>query len=116
MYYKDTIQENILGAISQKLTASKAIEGDFSESALQNMTEDTDILTKLVNSIVKNEKIEITMDAADEEDAELSSQTTDTKQPTNKTVSTFGAKIKTYYKDREQFFFAKPQNKISFVA
>lgn len=116
MYYKDTIQENILGAISQKLTASKAIEGDFSESALQNMTEDTDILTKLVNSIVKNEKIEITMDTEDEEDTESSSQTTDATQPTNKTASTFGAKIKTYYKDREQFFFAKPQNKISFVA
>lgn len=59
LYYKNTIQEDTLGAISQKLTASKAVEGDFSESALQKMSDDTDILTKLVNSLVKNEHIEV---------------------------------------------------------
>ena len=70
LYYKNTIQEDTLGAISQKLTASKAVEGDFSESALQKMSDDTDILTKLVNSLVKNEHIEV--DTKNFEHTELS--------------------------------------------
>ena len=61
-YYKGTVQEDSLGLISQKLKASKAIEGDFTTSALQDMTEDTDILTKLVNSIVKDEHISVSED------------------------------------------------------
>lgn len=59
LYYKGTIQEDSLGLISQKLKAAKAMEGDFSTSALQDMTDDTDILTKLVNSIVHNEHIQV---------------------------------------------------------
>lgn len=58
-YYKDTVQEDALALISQKLKASKAIEGDYTSSALQEMTEDTDILTKLVNSIVNDEHIKV---------------------------------------------------------
>jgi len=63
MYYQDSIQEDILGAISQKLTASKSIEGDFSESALQAMTEDTDITMKIAKSIVNNEHIKVDTDS-----------------------------------------------------
>lgn len=59
LYYKDTIQEDTLALISQKLKAAKAMEGDFTESALQEIGGDTDILTKLVNSIVKNEHIKV---------------------------------------------------------
>lgn len=59
MYYENSVQEDILGAISQKLTASKSIEGDFSESALQSMTEDTDITMKIAKSIVNNEHIKV---------------------------------------------------------
>lgn len=59
MYYRNTIQEDTLGAISQKMTASKAVEGDFTESALQEMGETTDILTQLVNSIAKDDHIEV---------------------------------------------------------
>ena len=76
MYYQDSIQEDILGAISQKLTASKSIEGDFSESALQAMTEDTDITMKIAKSIVNNEHIKVdtdsfTLTATDEETEEV---------------------------------------------
>ena len=62
LYYRNTIQEDSLGLISQKLKAAKAMEGDFSTSALQDMTDDTDILTKLVNSIVHNEHIQVESD------------------------------------------------------
>lgn len=59
MYYEGTVQEDSLALISQKLKASKSVEGDYTSSALQDMTEDTDILTKLVNSIVKDEHIKV---------------------------------------------------------
>ena len=62
LYYKDTVQEDTLALISQKLKAAKAMEGDFTESALQDMGGDTDILTKLVSSIVKNEHIHVDED------------------------------------------------------
>lgn len=62
LYYKNSIQEDSLALISQKLKAAKAMEGDFTSSALQEMTDDTDILTKLVNNIVKNEHIKVSED------------------------------------------------------
>lgn len=110
MYYKNTIQEDMLGAISQKLKASKAIEGDFSESALQNMTEDTDILTKLVNSLVKNEHIKVSEDnfegnTDDETECEDSSDC-----QTDDSVLTDSHIKKLSYHDRPQFDFWLPKN------
>lgn len=70
LYYQGTIQEDSLALISQKLKAAKAVEGNFSESALQDMTEDNDILTKLVNSIVKNEHIRVDEDNFEGESGE----------------------------------------------
>lgn len=111
MYYNNTIQENTLGAISQKLTASKAIEGDFSETALQAMTDDTDVLTKLVNSIVNKEKIKIDMNGSDEDITESETVQDDSS---NEAVSIND--IRKHYDDRKKFFFVKPKNKISLIA
>ena len=110
MYYKNTIQEDMLGAISQKLKASKAIEGDFSESALQNMTEDTDILTKLVNSLVKNEHIKVSEDnfegnTDDETECENNS---DCREDDNVLKNSHIKKLS--YHDRPKFDFWLPKN------
>lgn len=110
MYYKNTIQEDMLGAISQKLKASKAIEGDFSESALQNMTEDTDILTKLVNSLVKNEHIKVSEDnfegnTDDETECEDSS---DCQEDDSVLKDSHIKKLS--YHDRPKFDFWLPKN------
>lgn len=74
LFYKGTVQEDTIGLISQKMKAAKAVEGDFSSSALQDMTDDNDALTKLVNSIVKDEHIKVQEDgfalASKDEDKE----------------------------------------------
>lgn len=110
MYYKGTIQEDTLGAVSQKLKASKAVEGNFTDSALQNMTDDTDILSKLVNSIVKNEHISVDADnfetAVEVDNEELEQDNSNKKRDiisaANVSTSTF--------EDRVVFSFLQPEN------
>ena len=99
LYYKDSIQEDMLGAISMKMKAATAIEGDFSESALKNMTDDTDILTKLADSISKNEKIVI-----DESNFEKTEDETE-----NNETETAVSKFNTHFSDRSVFDFNKPK-------
>lgn len=62
MYYKDTVQEQLLGAISQKLKAATAIEGNFSAEGLSSISSDTDLMNMVASSIVNNENIEIEND------------------------------------------------------
>lgn len=112
MYYKGTIQEDTLGAVSQKLKASKAVEGNFTESALQAMTEDTDMLSKLVNSIVKNEHISV-----DADNFETSVESEDKGNEEDIVIANDGkpvdiisaARISTFA-DRQIFSFMQPQN------
>lgn len=104
LYYNKTIQEDALGAISQKLKACKAVEGYFSESALENLADDTDILTKLVNSIVKNEHIEVRAENFDNSEEE---------EKDNDSVgevydSTTAVTMSPYF-DRELFSFMEPK-------
>lgn len=62
LYYKNTVQEQLLGAISQKLKAAAAIEGDFSAEGLSSVAADTDIMTMIAGSIVNDTNIEIEID------------------------------------------------------
>lgn len=62
MYYKNTVQEQLLGAISQKLKAATAIEGNFSAEGLSSVSGDTDMMNMIASSIVNNESIEIEND------------------------------------------------------
>ena len=62
MYYKNTVQEQLLGAISQKLKAATAIEGNFSAEGLSSVSSDTDMMNMIASSIVNNESIEIEND------------------------------------------------------
>lgn len=107
-YYANTIQEDLLGLISQKLKASKALEGDFSESALQNMTEDTDILTHLVNSIVKNDHIKVDTNNFDI-DNDNSKDDDDDKADSVHDIDEF-------FKDRKKLFFKPVKNVFNFCA
>lgn len=63
LYYKNTVQEQLLGAISQKLKAAAAIEGDFSAEGLSSISADTDIMTMIAGSIVNDTSIEIANDS-----------------------------------------------------
>lgn len=51
MYYKNTVQENVLSLMATKLSAATAIEGKFSEEGLSAMSNNEDILTQIAASI-----------------------------------------------------------------
>jgi len=54
MYYASTAQETILSLMANKLQASMAIEGKFTEEGLNAMSNNDDILTQIADSLVKN--------------------------------------------------------------
>lgn len=107
MYYKKTIQEDALGIISQKISASKAIEGDFSESALQEVGEDEDTLMRLAKCMANDEHIsvetknfETTKYTSEEKDAEVAANSS----------NDFGF----YFEDRHIFEFEEPSKTVDF--
>lgn len=102
-YYKGTVQEDSLALISQKLKAAKSVESDYTSSALQEMTEDTDILTKLVNSIVKDEHISVDTDNfenSNDEEEEADATATDV----------FVEEASDLHFEPLQFSFTEPEN------
>lgn len=54
MYYENTAQEIVLSLMANKLQASMAIEGKFSEEGLSAMSNNDSILTRLANSLVED--------------------------------------------------------------
>ena len=54
LYFKDTIQENIICLMANKLQAAMAIEGKFSEEGLNAMGDTDSILTQLANNLTKD--------------------------------------------------------------
>ena len=60
MYYNNTVQEDLVMLVSQKINAAKAVESDFSESDIQGMNVSSEnILTRLAKAFVKNERIQV---------------------------------------------------------
>lgn len=53
IYYKDTIQDKALSLMANKLQASMAIEGKFSEEGLRAMSNNEDLLTQIASSVVQ---------------------------------------------------------------
>lgn len=107
MYYKDTIQEDALGIISQKISASKSIEGDFSESALQEVGEDEDTLMRLAKCMandehisVDNKNFETVKYSNDEKNAEIAANSS----------NDFGF----HFEDRRIFEFEEPSRVVEF--
>lgn len=54
LYFKDTVQENIICLMANKLQAAMAIEGKFSEEGLNAMGDTDSILTQLANNLTKD--------------------------------------------------------------
>ena len=52
LYYENTAQEMVLSLMANKLQASMAIEGKFSEEGLSAMSNNDNILTRLANSLI----------------------------------------------------------------
>ena len=65
MYFKDTVQENILSLMANKLQAAMAIEGKFSEEGLNAMSETDTLLTQLADNLTKNINMKLTDGAFD---------------------------------------------------
>ena len=65
MYFKDTIQENIISLMANKLQAAMAIEGKFSEEGLNAMSENDTLLTQLANNLTKNIDVKLEEGAFD---------------------------------------------------
>ena len=63
LYYKDTIQEQSLSLMANKLHASLAIEGKFSEEGLRAMNNNEDLLTQIASSIVNGIKYTVQSDS-----------------------------------------------------
>jgi superfamily II DNA or RNA helicase len=61
LYYKDTIQEQMLSLISAKLKAANAIEGDFNESGLIALSQNDDIATELAKSLINESERDLTV-------------------------------------------------------
>lgn len=59
MYYRDTTQQQALSLIANKLEASMAIEGKFSEEGLQAMSNNDDILMRIATSVANGIKEEV---------------------------------------------------------
>ena len=55
MAYKDTIQEQVLGLIAEKQSATSAIQGKFSTEGLSAMANGTDVRMKLAQSLSKKD-------------------------------------------------------------
>ena len=54
MYYKDTLQEQIVSLMATKLKAALLAEGKFNEEGLVAMSDSMDILNKLAESVVND--------------------------------------------------------------
>ena len=54
LYFNDTVQENIICLMANKLQAAMAIEGKFSEEGLNAMGDTDSILTQLANNLTKD--------------------------------------------------------------
>ena len=54
LYFKNTVQENILSLMAAKLQAAMAIEGKFSEEGLNAIGDTDSILTQLANNLIKD--------------------------------------------------------------
>ena len=54
LYFKNTVQENILSLMANKLQAAMAIEGKFSEEGLNAIGDTDSILTQLANNLIKD--------------------------------------------------------------
>ena len=54
LYFKDTVQENIICLMANKLQAAMAIEGKFSEEGLNAMGDTDSILNQLANNLTKD--------------------------------------------------------------
>ena len=65
MYFKDTIQENIISLMANKLQAAMAIEGKFSEEGLNALSENDTLLTQLANNLTKNIDVKLEEGAFD---------------------------------------------------
>lgn len=75
MYYEGTIQSQALSLMANKLQASMAIEGKFSEEGLRAMSNNENLLTQIANSVVEGIKdtIEIkTFATVERKDREIS--------------------------------------------
>lgn len=66
MYYRNTVQEQLIGIISQKLKAAIAVEGNFSAEGLSSISDDTDIMTAIANNIANNRNISVVQDNFEE--------------------------------------------------
>lgn len=66
MYYRNTVQEQLIGIISQKLKAAIAVEGNFSAEGLSSISDDTDIMTAIANNIANNRNIDVVQDNFEE--------------------------------------------------
>ena len=65
LYFKDTIQENILSLMANKLQAAMAIEGKFSEEGLNAMSENDALLTQIANNLTHNIDVKLSEGAFD---------------------------------------------------
>lgn len=54
LYFKDTVQENMLSLMANKLRAAMAVEGKFSEEGLNAIGDTDSILTQLANNLIKD--------------------------------------------------------------
>lgn len=52
MYYKNTVQEDVLSLMANKLYAASSLEGKFDEEGLRAMSNNQDILTQIAANIV----------------------------------------------------------------
>lgn len=59
LYYRDTTQQQALSLIANKLEASMAIEGRFSEEGLQAMSNNDDLLMRIATSVANGIKEEV---------------------------------------------------------
>lgn len=62
LYYKNTIQEQVLSLMAGKLQASMAIEGKFDEEGLRAMSNNDDMLTQIANNVVNDIKNTVSQD------------------------------------------------------
>ena len=65
LYFKNTVQENILSLMANKLQAAMAIEGKFSEEGLNAIGDTDSILTQLANNLIKDIDMKLEIGAFD---------------------------------------------------
>ena len=54
LYYKNTVQENIMALMANKMQAAMAIEGKFTAEGLNAMSQNDTILTQIASNLSKN--------------------------------------------------------------